>query len=249
MLKNEREQEILATLRESGYVTVKHLSERLFTSESSIRRTLSALEAKGAVKRSYGGVELLENHTNIISFGIRTHHNAAAKQEIAKKAAPLVPNGSIIFLDQSSTAFYLAAALIEKKGLTVVTNNIEILSLLSQTNFTVYSSGGCLSESNRVCLIGTDAQKTFGDIYAQFAFFSTKAVSADGIATDCNKEEVAVRQTMLQHAQKRVFLCDSGKYGTVSGYRQCTLSDVDIMISEKDHAACFQAQFPGLSVL
>lgn len=249
MLKNEREQEILNILRSTGYATVKALSEQLYTSESSIRRALAGLEAKGVARRSYGGAELLENHTNVISFGVRSHQNVAAKQAIARKAAPLVSEGSIVFLDGSTTAFYLAVELMGKNALTVVTNNPQILSLLSQTKITVYCSGGRLSDANRMCLVGPDAQKTFAGIYAQYAFFSSKALSSDGIITDCTREEVFVREAMLKNAEKKVFLCDSEKYGIHSGYRQGSLSDVDILVSEGAHAKQFQSRFPHLTVL
>lgn len=249
MLKNEREQEVLAILQSTGYITVKALSQQLYTSESCIRRTLAGLAAKGQVRRSYGGVELLSSHTNVTSFGARTHQNAAAKLSIAKKAAPLVKDGSIVFLDGSSTAFYLAGQLLHKTALTVVTNNTEILDLLAQASFTVYCSGGRLSDTNRTCLVGPDAQRSFTGIYAQYAFFSSNALSEDGVITDCTREEVAVRETILQNAQKKIFLCDSSKFGTVSVYRQCDLTQVDVLISEDDRARQFASRFPGLEVL
>lgn len=249
MLKNEREQEILTVLQSTGYATVKFLSEQLYTSESCVRRALTGLSEKGLVRRSYGGVELLRSHTNVTSFGARTHQNAAAKQAIAQKAAPLVPDGSIVFLDGSSTSFYLAAQLLHKTGLTVLTNNTEILNLLAQAKFKVYCSGGQLSETNRTCLVGPDAQRSFAGIYAQYAFFSSNALSSDGVITDCTREEVAVRETILQNAQKKIFLCDSSKFDTVSVYRQCDLSQIDTLVSENDQAKRFATAFPNLQVL
>ena len=249
MLKNEREQEILTVLQSTGYATVKFLSEELYTSESCVRRALTGLTEKGLVRRSYGGVELLRSHTNVTSFGARAHQNAAAKQAIAQKAAPLVEDGSIVFLDGSSTSFYLAAQLLSKTGLTVVTNNTEILNLLAQANFKVYCSGGELSETNRTCLVGPDAQRSFAGIYAQYAFFSSNALSEDGIITDCTREEVAVREAMLQNARRRIFLCDSSKFGSISSYRQCDLTQVDTLISEDPQSRQVAALFPELEIL
>ena len=249
MLKHEREQEILSILQGSGYATVKDLSQRLFTSESSIRRALAGLESGGLVRRSYGGVELLSSRTSVATFGARAHQNPEAKQRIARKAAPLVRDGSIVFLDGSSTCFYLAAQLLNRTGLTVVTNNTEILALLAQSGFTVYCSGGRLSEANRTCLVGPDAQRSFSSIYAQYAFFSSNALSEDGIITDCTREEVAVRESMLQNARQRIFLCDSSKFGTLSSYRQCSLSQVDTFVSESPGAGRFARLFPGLEIL
>lgn len=249
MLKNEREQEILSILQTTGYITVRALSQQLFTSESNIRRALVGLEAKGLARRSYGGVELLRGHNHVATFHTRAHQNQSAKQAIAKKAAPLVQDGSIVFLDGSSTAFYLAAELMAHNDLTVMTNNPEILNLLSQTKFTVYCSGGRLSDVNRMCLVGPDAQKAFAGIYAQYAFFSSNALSNDGIITDCTREEVAVRESMLQNAEKKIYLCDSSKFGSISSYRQCSLSQVDMLVSEDDKANIFSARFPALEIL
>ena len=249
MLKNEREQEILTILQRTGYSTVKELSKILYTSESSIRRALTCLETKGLVRRSYGGVELLSCHTTVSSFGARAHQNTAAKQIIARKAAPLIKDGSIVFLDGSSTCFYLAAQLLNRSALTVVTNNTEILALLSQANFTVYCSGGRLSEANRTCLVGPDAQHSFAGVYAQYAFFSSNALSENGIITDCTREEVAVRDAMLLNAQNKIFLCDSSKLGSVSSYRQCSLAQVDMLICENQRAQEYAAHFPHLEVL
>ena len=242
MLNREREQEILSILKTTnGFVTVRQLCESLFASESSIRRDLKALETRGLVKRSYGGAVLESNYSNIVTFNHRTRQNISAKREIAQKAAGLIKDGDIVFLDQSSTAFYLAGELIDRSSLTVVTNNIEITMLLANSKIRLISSGGFLSNENRNCLIGGDAQRTFENIYADVAFFSVKAVSENGVVTDCSREEVVVRDAMLKNATKKVLLCDSSKFNCRAPFKQCKLEDVDILISEDDRAQCFAA--------
>ena len=37
---------------------------------------------------------------------------------------------------------------------------------------------------------------------------------------------------MMENSEKRVFLCDGSKMDHYSAYRLCTLSDIDIMISD-----------------
>ncbi len=249
MLKNEREQEILNALRGAGYVSVHKLSKNLYTSESTVRRALAELEDKGLVKRTYGGAEILENHSHAASFGARAYHNVEQKRDIACKAAKLVNDGSIVYLDQSSTAFYLANELMNKRNLTVMTNNIEILSLLARTDFTVFSSGGRLSETNRMCLVDAEAERSFDGVYADYAFFSAKSLSEDGVISDCLREEISVRNAMLRNAAMKVFLCDSKKFGTRSGYRQCSLLDLDCLISEGKEAVRYLEKFPRLNVL
>jgi len=234
MYKNERAQEILKVLTAESYVTVKQLSEWLYTSESSIRRDLTALENQGLVTRSYGGVELVKNTSYIVPFSTRAHHNIAAKKIMARKAAQLIHDGDIVFLDQSSSAFYVAYELLNKKKVTVVTNNIEIISLLSQYDVEVISCGGRLSKANRNCLLGADAHLIFDQIHADILFFSAKSLSEDCTIYDCARDEVCIRNTMLANAEKKVFLCDSEKFNRFSGYKQCSLKDIDCIITEKD---------------
>ena len=242
MLNREREQEILSILKTTnGFVTVRQLCESLFASESSIRRDLKALETRGLVKRSYGGAVLENNYSSIVTFNHRTRQNISAKREIAKKAAGLIEDGNIVFLDQSSTAFYLAGEIIDRSSLTVVTNNIEIMMLLSNSKIRLISSGGFLSDENRNCLIGGDAQRTFENIYADIVFFSVRAVSEAGLVTDCSREEVIVRDAMLKNAAQKVLLCDSSKFNGRAPFKQCKLEDVDILISEDDRAQYFAA--------
>lgn len=239
MLNKEREQEILHILKTNRFVSVKQLCDALFASESSIRRDLKSLEECGLVKRSYGGATLVTNYSNILTFNYRTRQNVNQKLAIAKKAVSLIRDGDIVFLDQSSTSFYLATELISRSALTVVTNNIEILMLLSDSGIKVISSGGVLSEENRNCLVGSNAQKTFENIYADTVFFSVKAIAADGAVTDCAEEEVAVRKVMLKNAAKKVLLCDSSKFDGRAPFKQCALENVDVLISEGDCAQRF----------
>lgn len=235
MYRNERQNEIIKILTGQGYMTVKQLSEFLYTSESSIRRDLTALEKQGIVTRSYGGVELIKNSSQIIPFSARAHQNIAAKKIMAKKASHLIHDGDIVFLDQSSSAFFVAYELLKKANITVVTNNIEIISLLAQTDIDVLSCGGRLSSSNRNCLLGNDAHKLFSEMHADILFFSAKSLSADGIIYDCDREEICIRNTMLSHADKKVFLCSCDKFNRYSGYKQCSLKDIDYMITDLNH--------------
>lgn len=236
MYQNEREMEIQKILAREQYMTVRQLSQLLYTSESSIRRDLSVLEKRGVVKRSYGGVELAKTNIQVPPFSTRLHDRVREKKIIAEKAASLVHDGDIVFLDQSSSAMFVARAIMGKAKVTVVTNNIEILSLLSQTDMDVISSGGALCRTNRNCLLGQDAHRIFTEVQANFLFFSTKALSEDGVIYDCNREEVCIRNTMLEYAEQRVFLCTSEKMEKKSGYRQCALNEIEYIITDRSQS-------------
>ena len=249
MKERTRDQQVLDILKDNGHTSVHTLCQTLYLSEATVRRCLADLAHRGLIQRTHGGAALPENHTHAGPFRSRITLNASAKRQIAEKAAALVPNGSIVFLDQSSTSYYLAEKLKEKSALTVVTNSIEIAACLAQTDFQVHMSGGQLCKDARMCLVGSDAHTIFQQINADFVFFSTRSLSTDGVLSDCNRDEVNVRNAMLQNAACKVFLCDSAKFGTSSGYVQCKLSEVDILISEGDAAGQYTHTCPSLKTL
>jgi DeoR/GlpR family transcriptional regulator of sugar metabolism len=249
MLQAEREFEILNILKSrGGFVSVAELCSTLFASESSVRRDLKALSARGLIHRSYGGAVAVGG-SGIAAFDLRTHRAEGEKREIAKKAVALISDGDVVFLDQSSTSFYLALELMEKGSLTVVTNNVDIMMLLSRTSVKVISSGGYLSPENRNCLIGRDAERTFDGILADSVFFSVNAVTDTGEVTDCSSEEVAVRAAMLKRAKRKVLLADSSKLGRRAPFIQCHLTELDTLVSNGSAALALEDVAIGVELL
>lgn len=108
-------------------------------------------------------------------------------------------------------------------------------------NVHIPCSGGFLSDENRNCLIGGDAQRTFENIYADMAFFSVKGISSDQKIVDCSREEILVRNAMLKNAETKVLLCDSTKFEKKAAYIQCHVKDVDYLISDGNNAQRFAA--------
>ena len=249
VIKSERQAEILSILTRDGYATVESLSTIMGVSKSSIRRDLIMLEKAELVTRNYGGVELGgQKGPKYKSFNAQVNRRVEEKRAIAEKAAQLVEEKDIVFLDQSSVAKFLAVELIKDKKITIVTNNIEILSMDLPYGVTVYSSGGRVSSIRR-CLIGEDVNSVFGRVRADFAFISAAAIAPDGMIYDNTIEDVTVRDAMMNNANKKVFLCDSEKFDTTASYRQCHLSAMDYMISEVDCKEKYQQMAPKMTIL
>lgn len=231
MFQEERKQEILKILEQYRYATVEYLAETIHISPSSIRRDLAAMEKAGAVKRSYGGVELVQSENKVTPFFLRAHENQAEKKIIAKKAAGLVPDGSVLFIDTSTSAFCMMEYLTAKKDLTIFTNNVDVLNFAAQHGIRVYCTGGFISPESKSALIGSYAQDMLHKIHVDYFFFSTQSLSCEGILTDCYEEENCLRQIMLKNSSVKVFLCDSTKLNKTSVFRLCSINDVDYAIS------------------
>lgn len=249
MLKSERQEMILEILQERKYITTQELAEKIFSSYSSIRRDLEELESAGFINRSYGRVELSNRNSLLISYPIRINKNSEQKSIIAKKAAALIQEGDTIFIDPSSSSSFFAKELLQLRGITVITNNVEVLSFMSQSNIDVICSGGIQTSPNRYALVGPIAENTFRTIHADWAVFSARSLTKDGLIYDVHYNETALREVMLKNADKKLFLCDSSKLETTSTYYQCSLSDINYLVCDSDKAKSYEHQYPNLKII
>lgn len=240
---------ILEILQECKYITTQELAEKTFSSYSSVRRDLEELEDSGLINRSYGKVELANRNSLLVSYPIRINKNSAQKNIIAKKAASLIKEGDTIFIDPSSSCSFFAKELFHMKGITVITNNVEVLSFMSQSNIDVICSGGLQTAPNRYALVGPIAEETFRNIHADWAVFSARSVTEDGQIYDVHYNETALRKVMLENAEKKLFLCDSSKLGTNSTYYQCCLADIDYMACDSKEVKRYQHEYPNLKII
>jgi DeoR/GlpR family transcriptional regulator of sugar metabolism len=196
-MKITQEKRVLEILETQQYASVDELSAALSVSASTIRRTLEILQQKGLVTRTHGGVKINGDNNFSPSFTFRIHQNSFEKKKIALSAIKLIKNGDIIFLDGSTSAYYIAEYLSEFNDLRVVTNSIDTLSLLSKNNIAGYSTGGRISNANRSVLVGEKAIADVCAYHADIAFFSTSSISKNGEVFDCFEEENVIRSYML----------------------------------------------------
>ena len=233
MYKNKQAQ-IIELLKKNKYMAVNEISEQLNISPSTIRRELTALEKKNLAIRTHGGVRLADSNNYTPDFALRIHQNVLEKKIIDLKALKLIKDGDVIFLDGSTSAYFIAEYLSEFSNLTVITNGIDTLSLLAHNNVTTYSTGGCVSKENSSVLVGEQTLESIKNIHANIAFFSCQALSRDGKIYDCYLQENYVRKQMVKNSDKTVFLCDSNKLDKLSSYYLCDLNEVDILVTNKD---------------
>ncbi len=248
MAKSDRRERILEILSERRRVSAREISRLCYSSYSSVRRDLAELEAEGLILRSYGSAELTDTASYLVPYPVRINKSYDEKCLIAKKASALIKDGDTLFIDASSTSSVFAREISRLKGITVFTNNVEIMSMATRFNFDVVSSGGIQSYPNRYALSGHIAEASLSSIHADWAVFSARSLTDGGLIYDVNQNEIAVRSIMLNGADKKMFLCDSSKFGSISTYLQCSLSFVDYLVTDSS-ADEYKEAFPNLTVI
>ena len=229
---SERERKILDILKAERYASVSRLAKSTYISESSIRRDLARLEQMGLVERSYGGASIAGNESDAPHIVARMAKNARAKRKIAQKASKLLKDGTTVVLDSSTTAYYMVDLIAEKKNITLITNGIYTAQKAIGKGITVYLTGG-RSEGGLPVLTGSYAEEALEKMSADIVFFSSMAMTDEGIVCDCTEAENKIRKIMLRCARVKVLLMDKSKLGKNAQHILCSKNDVDYVITEE----------------
>ena len=226
MLEYTRQDLIMEYLREHRTATVAHLAKRFFASEATVRRDLTQLEQKGMLKRLHGGAVLLDDIQSELPLYMREQQHVPEKKAIAAKAASYLQDGQVIFLDASSTVFFLIPHLEKYRNLTVITNGVKTAEGLSRLPHRIFSTGGLLLH-NSYAYVGPYAEEFIRSFNADVFFFSGRGILESGQITDASAEETHIRKVMLQQSRTHVFLCDRSKLGGSYTYNLGNANDMD----------------------
>ncbi len=231
MLKNKRHTEIIDILTRQGFAGVTELGEKLFASQPTIRRDLAYLEKQGYIVRNHGGAVLANGKVNT-PIPFRRGTRAKEKKNICRLAATLIKPEKLLFIDASTTAFFLSEYIDKSSNVTVVTNGLPLCSALGEAGVRTFSTGGRVFHESEA-LIGSVAERTVTEYNADMMFFSASSFDYDGLISDYCEEENDLRRIMRRHSKTAVFMCDSGKFGTRSAFSFFNLSEIDYLITDR----------------
>jgi DeoR/GlpR family transcriptional regulator of sugar metabolism len=164
-------------------------------------------------------------------FLTRTNANAGAKARIGRAAAQLISDGETLIVNGGSTTFAFAASLGSRRNLTIVTNNVAMLTVLSpEAVQDVYLLGGNYSTKlgSTVGFVGFRS----GNISVDTAIIGVSGLnSKDGLSTTF-LEEASMLAQMITCARRAIVVADSSKFG-IGAFAQITpLDAIDILVTD-----------------
>jgi DeoR family transcriptional regulator of aga operon len=229
----ERRTVILSILNEAGRCRVIDLARKLAVSEVTVRQDLDVLEKQGLLSRTHGGAILIAKRGYERSFNIEESAFQEEKARIGQAAAGLVSDGETIILDVGTTVTEIARNLQMRKGLTVVTNALNIAMLLEKApEITVLVTGGTL-RSKQHSLVNPFGQFILERIQVDVAFIGVNGVEAEHGVTNVNMAEAEMKTLFLKAARRRILVADSSKIGNVALAKVADLRDIDLLITDE----------------
>ncbi|WP_137133168.1 DeoR/GlpR family DNA-binding transcription regulator [Rhizobium sp. FKY42] len=230
MLLTPRQEEIVALAKTSGRVSVEDLAVRFSVTPQTIRKDLNDLCDARALTRVHGGAIFPSGNENV-EYEARRAIAASEKQEIGRAAAALIPDNSSLFINIGTTTEAVGDALIERRGLMVITNNINVANRLRVfPQMEVVIAGGVVRGSDGG-IVGEAAVDFIRQFKVDFAVIGVSAIDEDGALLDFDFREVKVAQAIIANARHVILVSDSTKFERTAPVRIGHLSQVHTFIT------------------
>ncbi|WP_018752521.1 DeoR/GlpR family DNA-binding transcription regulator [Paenibacillus sanguinis] len=214
MLIEERYALILQRLQDHGLVKLQELIDLLNASESTVRRDLADLEAKGLVKRVHGGASLPGVKSSEPGMSEKTFKNVQEKAIIAQLAAAELKGGECVYLDAGTTTLAMIAHM-DAPDITVVTNGLSHVEALVSKQIRSYLLGGMM-KSHTKAVIGSIALQNLDNFRFDKCFLGTNGIDVELGYTTPDPEEALIKRRAHQLSARSYVLADSSKFGEVS---------------------------------
>ncbi len=228
---SRRQRSIMEFIREHGSVQVDDLSEHLQVTPQTIRRDLNQLYDLELVQRIRGGAVIKKTIENL-GYGARKILMADEKTEIAKLTAGIIPDNSSMFINLGTTTEQVAEYLVKRNSILVITNNINVASILWPCrNIEVMIAGGMIRHSDGG-IVGTSTEEFIDRFKPDFAIIGCSAIDTTGEFLDYDLREVRVTQAIIRQARSVILVADSMKLKRSAPVKVGTLADIDILVTD-----------------
>lgn len=228
-LSLSRRELIAERLANGQPVVASILAAEFDVSEDAIRRDLRALASEGRARRVYGGALPFAKSTQPIA--VRIGQDLQRKQRLARAAAKTIEPNEVVFLDTSSTNVVLADIIPLDKGLTIVTNSIDVAhAILRRGPAPMIMIGGSINPSVGGSVDGVALAAVENMIFDR-SFVGGCAISSSGVGAQDHAESL-FKKAILKNTRQKVMIATSEKFRESAPFKVCGPADIDCLVVE-----------------
>jgi len=229
---NPRLLQLVAYVQARGSVTVEQLAKTLGVTLQTVRRDVQRLADEGLLARFHGGVRVPSSTTENIAHMQRENLNAEGKSRIARSVAAAVPNDCSLILNIGTTTEAISRALMGHTGLRVITNNLNVASILSgNAKCEVIVVGGVVRGHDRG-IVGEAAADFIRQFKVDIAIMGISGIESDGTLRDYDYREVKVSQSIIAHAREVWMAADYSKFNRPAMVEVAKLTQIDRLFTD-----------------
>ncbi|MBO0764034.1 MAG: DeoR/GlpR transcriptional regulator [Hyphomicrobiaceae bacterium] len=230
----ERQAAILALVKAHGFATIDDLARRFEVSTQTIRRDITRLDELKLLRRFHGGAGLHE----AAAWPGRGHklepQATSAKGRIGDAVAAVIPDGTSVFLDVSTTVETVTLALSSHKQLQIVTPSVTAAALLARTPVASVIVTGGLIRGPDGSLVGDAAVAAISRFKLDWAVIGCSGFEDDGTAMDVDLLQVEVKQHMLNRSRRALLVAESTTLQRRAVVNLAPLAAFDILVTDQE---------------
>ena len=235
---NVRSYAIIDYLKQKKYCSIQELTTHFKVSNATMYRDIAELAGRDIVRKVHGGIAFQERPSphemsSSSPFQERINWNQSKKREIAEQAMRRIAENDILFLDSSTTVYYLAQLLESSSfsSLTIVTNSVTIIQDFHKfpSHYVRIGLGGSY-DVHLNSFLGQSTLRELEYLGISKAFLSAFGL-CDGNVTTNHEHHASLLMKVLDRAEQKYLLIDKSKFDRRGLFRIATSRTFDEIIS------------------
>ncbi len=233
---HHRHQKIRRIVEAKGFVTIESLANEFGVTPQTIRRDINTLTEKGLLNRYHGGAGMTSSTENV-AYTERKVLCFQEKNKIAGDVARNIPDNASIFINIGTTTEAVAKALCNHKKLRVITNNLNVASIMSvNENFEVIVAGGLVRHKDQG-IIGVATIDFIGQFKVDYGIIGISGIDVDGTLLDFDYREVRAARAIMDNSRNVFLAADHTKFGRNAMVRLGSIEEIDALFTDKQPPA------------
>ncbi len=232
----QRHLQICQLVQSKGFVTIEQMARQFEVTPQTIRRDINTLSKAGLIQRFHGGAGVASSAENV-AYNDRKILCFREKQKIATMVARQIPDHASLFINIGTTTEAIAHALTGHKRLRVITNNLNVASIMSTNeNYEVIVAGGLVRP--RDCgIIGEATIDFIQQFRVDYGIIGISGIDLDGTLLDFDYREVRAARAIIDNSRKVFLAADHTKFGRNAMVRLGNIGEIDALFTDRQPPA------------
>jgi DeoR family transcriptional regulator, glycerol-3-phosphate regulon repressor len=228
----KRHEKIIGLVQERGFVTIEAMARQFKVTPQTIRRDIHILSGRGVVQRYHGGAGTGSSTENF-PYSDRKVLCFQEKRRIAEMVAQHIPDHASLFINIGTTTEEVAKALCHHQKLKVITNNLNVASILSHyESIEIIITGGLIR--HRDCgIIGETTIDFIQQFKVDFGIIGISGIDLDGTLLDFDYREVRAARAIIDNSRKTFLVTDHSKFGRNAMVRLADITEISALFTDR----------------
>ncbi len=227
----DRHEKIRQRVNAKGFVTIDQLAAEFGVTPQTIRRDINLLSQEGSIHRYHGGAGIPPSTENV-AYTQRKVLCLREKQQIAQMVAAQIPDHASLFINIGTTTEEIAKCLFDHDRLRVITNSLNVASILAgNENFEVIVAGGLVRPRDGG-IVGPLTIDFIQQFRVDFGIIGISGIDLDGTLLDFDYREVRAARAIIDNSRKVFLAADHTKFGRNAMVRLGSIGEIDALFTD-----------------